>query len=170
MDHPGIDSRSLKTLPEDYLVDSTPVIGIEVDGEPMAFVMEKMMDPKAHIVNLNFKHKKSISVTYCYLVDCVRVLAEDAEDPIPLHVGGLDVDKQMVFLLNGERYSQMSPDLPLADYPFKRTTLGNWKRLHPDTRICMPPSRASIDHRIQRIDGIDSALPLLDQTELSKSS
>ena len=124
------------------------MIGIEVDGRFIALVMEKMMDPLAHIVNMNFGGEKSVSVSYCYLADCVRVVSKESKTPIPLHVGGMDVDNQMVYLLDGERYGQMSPVLPLADYPFERTTLGDWRKLHPHSQICVPPSRASIEHRI----------------------
>lgn len=147
VDHPGVDQPDLNQIDDLDLVDATPVIGIEIEGDSIAFVMEKMVDPRAHIVNLNFAEERSVSVSYCYLADCVRVLSKESNKPIPLHVGGMDVDNQMVFLLEGERYGQSSPVLPLADYPFSRTTLGDWKASHPQSKICVPPSRASIEHR-----------------------
>lgn len=148
VDYPGISLTSFENLHHVHLEDSTPIIGIQFDGEEVALVVEKMTDPKAHIVNLNFHGKKSISVTYCYLLDCARVVSEDSKVPIPLHVGGIDIDQQMVLLFNGKRYSQTSPDLPLTDYPFQRMSLGTWKRLYPNTHVFVPPSRISIDHRV----------------------
>lgn len=147
VDHPGIDHPPLQGVDDVPLVDETPIIGIQYEDQSIALVMEKMIDPRAHIVNLNFNRSQSISVSYCYLVECVRVLHDDSIDPIPLHVGGLDIENQLVFLYQGERYSQTSPDLPLEDYPFERTTLGEWKKAHPATKICIPPSRVSIAHR-----------------------
>ncbi|QDV82167.1 hypothetical protein [Planctomycetes bacterium TBK1r] len=46
---------------------------------------------------------KPLSVTSCDLVDCVCVLTNDDDKPIPLHVGGLDIENQMVFLLGDKR-------------------------------------------------------------------
>ncbi|WP_197455889.1 DUF3179 domain-containing (seleno)protein [Stieleria neptunia] len=146
VDHAGVEQPPLQRSDAVDLIDSTPVVGIEVEDRAIAFVLEKMRDPKAHVVNLHFGQQTSVSVSYCSLVDCVRVLKDDSESPIPLHVGGLDIDNQMVFLLNGKRYGQMSAALPLEDYPYARTTWGAWKQQHPKTRICIPPSRASIEH------------------------
>ncbi len=42
---------------------------------PTRFVVEKMHDPRAHIVNL-ILNEKAISVTYCNLQDCVRVVTQ----------------------------------------------------------------------------------------------
>ncbi len=135
---PGIDQPLLNDLSDVDLPDLTPVVGVEVNGQSCAFVLNDMKDPATHIVNL-IMQGKSISVAYCDLVDCVRVVSDDSQRPIPLHVGGLDVDQQLVLLLNGERYGQESPDLPLQDYPFVRMSLLEWKQLHPDTRVYIAP-------------------------------
>jgi hypothetical protein len=78
----------------------------------------------------------------------VRVLSRDGDAPIPLRVGGLDVDDQMVLLLDGQRYGQESAAIPLCDVPFERTTLGKWKAKHPHSQIYVGEallSAASID-------------------------
>ena len=118
--------------------DSTAIVGVDVDGMQCAFVLDEMQDPARHVVNLVI-NQKPISVAYCDLVDCVRVVTDDSQDPIPLNVGGLDIDNQLVLSLRGTRYGQQSPDLPLNDYPFTRTTLGDWKSQFPKTMICVPP-------------------------------
>lgn len=147
VDHAGIDQPPLQEIGEVQLTDETPVIGIEVAGQAIAFISEKMMDPRAHIVNLNFNQEQSVSISYCYLADCVRVLHDSSDSPIPLHVGGLDINNQMVFLYDGERYAQNSTALPFDDYPFERLTLGEWKQRHPTTKVCIPPSRVPMTHR-----------------------
>jgi hypothetical protein len=134
----GIDQPMLNESSGVDLPDLTPVVGVEVNGESCAFVLHQMRDPATHIVNL-IMNDKAISVAYCDLVDCVRVVSDDSDKPIPLHVGGLDVDQQLVLLLNGERYGQESADLPLQDHPFVRTSWLEWKQLHPDTRVYLAP-------------------------------
>jgi hypothetical protein len=134
----GIDQPVLSESSDVDLPDLTPVVGVEVNGESCAFVLEEMRDPATHIVNL-IMNDKPISVAYCDLVDCVRVVSDESQKPIPLHVGGLDVDQQLVLLLNGERYGQESADLPLQDYPFVRMSWLEWKQLHPDTRVYLAP-------------------------------
>ena len=147
VDHAGISQPPLQESSDVHLSDETPVIGIEVAGQAIAFISEKMMDPLAHIVNLNFDHELSVSVTYCNLANCVRVLRDASDAPIPLHVGGLDIENQMVFLYRGERYSQSSTALPFEDHPFERLTWGEWKRRYPATKVCVPPSRVPLTHR-----------------------
>lgn len=147
MDYPGIDEPRLYSLDEANLKDTTPIIGIEHNGEAIAFVEEKMKDPKAHVVNVNVGGEKSFSITYCYLANCVRVFESESTDLIQMGVGGLDEDDQLVLLQDGVRYSQTSKAIPLADYPHHRTSLGAWRMAHPTTRVCIPPSRVQIQHR-----------------------
>ena len=139
VDFPGVDQPDLVDASESELPESTQIIGIEVDGQFCAIVLQSMLDPERHIVNMIF-NQKPVSATYCNLVDCVRVLTDARESPIPLHVGGVDIDSQMVFLLDGQRYGQSSKGLPLADHQFDRMELGQWQRLHPTTRIYMGTS------------------------------
>lgn len=147
MDYPGLDEPGCYSVAEANLVDETPIIGVEYEGKAYAFVEERMEDPKAHVVNVNVGGKMSFSVTYCYLAECVRVFASEGPDLIPLGVGGLDEDDQLVLLQNGKRYGQTSEAIPLADYPHQRTSLGAWREVYPKTRVCIPPSRVSISHR-----------------------
>jgi hypothetical protein len=75
------------------------------------------------------------SIAYCDLKSHVRVLSRAGDTPIPLRVGGMDVDNQMVLLLDGQRYDQGSPEIPLQDVPFEKTTWGKWKARHPETLV-----------------------------------
>ena len=110
------------------------MVGVEIAGEAFAFVLDDMANPRKHIANLHV-HGKAISVTYCNLVDCVRVLTQDDDQPLALSVGGLDVNNQMVLLWEGKRYGQSSLAIPLGDYPFERMQWGEWLSQYPETRV-----------------------------------
>lgn len=138
-EYPGVEQPRLSQAGDVTLPESTQVVGIEVDGDAFAFVLDSMLEPTRHIANLCVGGT-AVSVTYCNLVDCVRVLTDHSAAPIPLHVGGLDVDDQMVLLLNGQRYGQLSAGLPLTDYPFRRMNFSQWKTLHPNTKVYVAPS------------------------------
>ena len=134
VDYPGITAPKMMDANAVDLPDSTEIVGVEINGEFRAFVLNAMLSPREHIINL-VVDECPLSVTYCNLVDCVRVLTRAGDGPIPLNVGGMDQDNQMVFLLEGARYGQASPGLPLIDHPFNRTTWGEWNGQHPTTRV-----------------------------------
>lgn len=135
LDYPGITNPMLHQPEEADLPPETPVIGIRVEDQACAFVPRDMTGPTRHIVNMSISGT-SVSVTYCDLVDCVRVLTlPEEDDPIDLRVGGLDAANQMVYLYQGVRYGQLSKELPLVDFPHERTTLGEWMAQHPETLV-----------------------------------
>ena len=133
-DYPAVQKPDLVELDTVELDDSTQVIGVEVDGQPVAFVLDAMTRPDRHIVSTMIKGKP-LAVTYCDLADCARVLTNDAKELIPLRVGGLDDQNQMILLLNGQLYGQSSGALPLQDQPFARMDLKQWRELHPSSKI-----------------------------------
>lgn len=135
VDFPGIKDPKLISLGATKLTDTEIVIGVAIEGEAYAFARRALLGPSQHIVNFVI-NSTPVSVTYCDLVDCARVLTkQDNNDLIDLHVGGLDCHNQMVFLLNGIRYGQSSEAIPLEDLPFEKTTLGDWKARHPKTMV-----------------------------------
>jgi hypothetical protein len=138
-DYAVIDEPWLVDVKESKLADSTAVIGVVVEGQSFAFVKDALYWPSQHIVNMVVE-ETPISVTYCSLADCVRVLTRDDAQPIDLQVGGLDVDNRLVVTLDGERYSQLSNALPLEDHEFEVTTLGDWKQRHPNSKIYEQPT------------------------------
>lgn len=142
-DTPGVDRPELLCAASADLSDSTAVVGVVIGDHTFAFDLGAMQRVESHIVNL-VVDRIPVSVTYCDLTDCVRVLTQDSESLIPIRVGGLDVDDQLVFLLGRERYSQGSSNLPLDDHPFTRTSFGEWKRRHPTTRVYIGNKTARI--------------------------
>jgi hypothetical protein len=90
---------------------------------------------ESHIVN-DLIDEVPITVTDCDLVDCARVVtAPQRGVPLDLSVGGIDANRQLLLLLDDDRYPQLSDQLPLDDYPFELTTWGEWRESHPDTLV-----------------------------------
>lgn len=142
-DIPGVDDPELVDVAESELPGATPIVGVEVGGESYAFSLQAMDQPAFHVVNL-LAGTQPITVTYCPLIDCVRVFSSEDDETIPMRLGGLNEEDEMVLLLNGTRYDQRSTKLPLSDYGFQRSTLGQWKKSHPRTKVFQrKPARPS---------------------------
>jgi hypothetical protein len=47
----------------------------------------------------------------------------------------------MELIVDGKRYSQKFPQLPLAEIPFSEATWGQWRKKYPDSLIYLGPSR-----------------------------
>ncbi len=113
---------------------TTEIIGFHVDGQAYAFCIDHLLDIPHHVINFKLG-EQPIAVSYCDLSGCARVLSSDRTTAEPLGIGGLDVNNELVFLFEGERYSQRSRDLPMQDIPFQRMTLERWTAEFPETLI-----------------------------------
>lgn len=135
LDYPGVTDVEFISAAATQLDDAAIVFGIVVEGDAYAFSRQGMQLETRHIVN-TILHGNPISVTFCGFSDCARVVsAKRGSGAIDLRVGGLDIDRQLVYLFKGIRYAQKSAALPLRDFPFERTTLGSWKKMHPQTLV-----------------------------------
>lgn len=135
VDLSGVDNPQFMHATSTKLDTSDEVVGLIIAGKAFAFSRRAMSSPSTHIINFNVA-ETPISVTYCNLVDQARVLSgPSGPGRNRLRVGGLDVHRQLVFLLDEKRYGQTSSDLPLKDYPFERMTLAEWVAKHPDSSI-----------------------------------
>ncbi|MCG8651390.1 MAG: DUF3179 domain-containing protein [Pirellulales bacterium] len=140
LDVPGVQDPEFQPIEQTELSPETEVIGIEVNEKAYAFVVEALSQRGKHIVNLTVDGKP-LSVTYCSLSRCTRVLTTPTDSPgwdgkaIDLRVGGLDRDERMVLLLAETRYAHQSDQLPLQDVPFKRVKLSEWEGSHPESLI-----------------------------------
>ena len=94
---------------------------IEVSGTHYAFPLVLLSNIKTHVVNCQLD-SLNLAVTYCDLRDSARVLQRtDSTQPLSAAATRFDRDrKQMILRIDGEKYPQMSPDIPLADLPFQR--------------------------------------------------
>ena len=133
LDAPGI--RTPDTVPANQadLDAETPVFGVVVDGVARAYVIEALNAPN-HIIN-DVVNGKARSIVYCDLLDCVRVFAGPDSKPLELQIGGWNGESLM--LKYGEtRYEHLSPDVPLRDAKYERTTWGHWMDQHPRSDVC----------------------------------
>jgi hypothetical protein len=133
-DLPGVDNPKLLDSDEAQIADETKVVGVEINNEAYAFSLGTMNAETHHIVNC-LRGETPFTVTYCPMADCVRVLTREDPELIPLRLGGLNDQDMMVVLLEGIRYDQNSTGLPLKDHAYSRTTFGEWKKLHPQTKV-----------------------------------
>lgn len=135
LDIAGVKHPDLVAASELQLNSDEEVIGVEFQGKAFAFVKRGMHDPTTHIANL-LVDGKPLSVTYCSMAQCARVVtADERDEPLDLRVGGLDIHSQMVLLFEEQRFGQASMQLPLNDQPFQQMTLGEWTKRHPSTSV-----------------------------------
>jgi hypothetical protein len=114
--------------------DETPVIGVSVGTEFRAYLPEAMSIPPTHIIN-DLIGNTAVTVTYCDRTDCARVLTQANRSTL-LDVGGRGLsDGQMTIDIDGQVFVQDSPDVPLDDISFSRTTWGQWKVDHPESDV-----------------------------------
>ena len=86
-----------------------------------------------HVVN-DIVGGQPITVTYCGLQQCARVLTEvNRGAPLDVAVGGWD-DGLLLFI-DGSRMPQRSDGIPLEDVPFELTTWKEWRDEHPQTDV-----------------------------------
>ncbi|HBE67270.1 MAG TPA: hypothetical protein DDW52_03885 [Planctomycetaceae bacterium] len=133
-DSAGLMNPVLYTPADSKLPLDARVIGVEVDGEAIAYSMAAMSDGGPHIISSAIGSKR-LSVTYCSIVGCARVLEEESTTQPKLRFGGQDENLQMVFMYEGRRYGQSSRELPMKDAEHTVTTLGKWLEMHPDSKI-----------------------------------
>lgn len=136
VDFPGVKDPRLRTRETSKLQASDTIIGLVVNGAAFAFSRAALSEPTKHIVNLQLAGQP-FAVTYCDLADCARVLTAPASNrsDFEVHVGGIDNQDQLVLLLDGIRYGQESPDIPLQDYKFETMSWRSWTERYPDTQV-----------------------------------
>lgn len=133
-DEPGVTDPELQPSDEVELPGDAEVVGVELEDQAYAFVLDALGDRRSHIVNM-LAGRQPLTVTYCNKSECVRVLTDpDTDRPLDLRNGGLD-RSGLVLLLADVRYSQGSKKIPLQDVPFERTTVEEWRLKHPGSPI-----------------------------------
>ncbi len=138
--HPSLCLPEQVSLPPDALV-----IGVEVNGEPRAYVVEafevfEVDDPNdlsVHVVN-DVLGNEPVSITHCNLTHSTRVLTHlvepgDHAEPLDVRVGGWE--NGMLLVVDNALYSHHATDVPLVDVPYLTTTWGHWLADHPDSLV-----------------------------------
>jgi len=144
---PGIANPAFVKPEDGRLSADLPVIGIVVEGRSFAYSIPALSIPahlesvtsmydlaRRHVVN-QLIDDMAVTVTYCDLSQCTRVLAKDEQErPLEVGIGGV-FGKELILCWNGKQYTQSSVEIPLTDHPFQRTTWGEWFAQHPDTQV-----------------------------------
>lgn len=135
-DVPGVDFPRFDNISKVAFSAQAEVVGVDVNGLARAYPLSLLKSVDNHIVN-DLLDGKPLSITYCNLADRVRVLTWNHRGyRIPLSVGGLDENRQMLLVFGDEeRFRQDSKSLPLDDHPFARMTLGEWSSRHPRSLV-----------------------------------
>jgi Protein of unknown function (DUF3179) len=136
---------SLRAPASTQLPDSAPVIGVSVGGRHRAYVIQALLRPDAHVYN-DLLGEVPVTVTYCDLDECVRVLtAPDSKRPLDIRSGGSDRSRSRKMLLQigstrywqdtGKALEDEAAPFPFTDAAFTRTTWRQWHDAHPDTDV-----------------------------------
>jgi hypothetical protein len=146
----GVCRPSLIAASQTEVAESSKVIGVVVNGQARAYLMSAMGIPgdalseesevdlewylKRHVVN-DVIADSPVSITYCDLSQCVRVLtSQGQQQPLRLRIGGISEGK-MLLLYEGQRYEQSDDAIPLQDVSFTVTSWGQWKNEHTLTLV-----------------------------------
>jgi hypothetical protein len=147
IDRPGIENPPLVDAQDKRVANSLNVIGVVVNGRAFAYSVKALSVPpdfrdfselcayaQRHVVN-QLVGDTAVSVTYCDITKCVRVLTKDKQSRVlPLGVRGASHGKLVLAYAN-RPYVQDSPKIPLADHPFELTFWGDWVSRHPTSQI-----------------------------------
>jgi len=112
------------------------VIGISIEGIDRAYSVRAMsLVPDNHVVN-DLIEGIPVTVTYCDLSQCVRVLsaAEPRGRALDVGVAGLRRGK-LVLRIEGREYVQDDRQIALKELSFKRTNWKEWKAAHPRSGV-----------------------------------
>lgn len=136
-------------LTEDSKWLSKRIVGVNINGISRAYVVESMvytpgsnpLGAAVHVVN-DSVDEKVYAVTYCDLMDCIRVFEFSSKDKNDIR-SGIDVigfeNNSMMLAVNGDIFPQNQGHESLVERKFGDTTLGDWLEKFPNTEIYFGP-------------------------------
>jgi hypothetical protein len=149
-----VEAAGVRTPPtvaagEAELADDEEIVGVEVSGQSRAYRLAALRDPQRHVVN-DLVAGVPVSVAYCDLTECVTAYTRPGGSaPLSLAVAGTR-DGALVVKAEGAYYDQRTgrlvegpataAEVPYPSMPCTRTTWGEWRRQHPDTRVYQDPT------------------------------
>ncbi len=143
---PGVSNPSFCAADEVNIAETTRIIGIDVNGESRAYMIDAFKAPEnvkapedlaVHIVN-DIVGDEPIVVTHCDRTHSTRVLTTfgtglQSSETADVCVGGFEAE--MLLSIGNSVFTHHSAELPLADVPYTNTTWQEWKEIHPETLI-----------------------------------
>lgn len=149
------------------LMDSAVVIGLTVNNQHRAYLMETLLGPSSHVINDQIK-KIPVTVTYCTLDDCIRVFTDTkSKKALAITSAGLNSmrPKKMLIRVGEKTFWQDnllpllpsdSTKFPLETLQFERTTWGQWRQKHPNTDLYVGQTRRRVmDPRVRILSAPD---------------
>ena len=123
------------------------VIGVSVGGEYRAYSIKALtVAPERHVIN-DMIGSKPVTVTYCDLSGCARVLTSSKHDALTIGVAGaveFPQGLEMLLVVDGQKVLQKSEDMPCEDVPYQETTWAAWRSQHPDTLVYEGPEVTAV--------------------------
>lgn len=130
-----------------WLADNAQVIGVEIGGEARAYPIS-ILD-RHEIVNDRFG-EQPVAVTWCPLCGSGMVFLVEGEGNTSFGVSGLLYNSDVLLYdrateslwsqIMGEAVTGPRSGETLQWYPSLLTSWSDWKNLHPDTRVLIPPN------------------------------
>jgi hypothetical protein len=137
----GIDSPEFTSAEMAVLDDGDLVIGIVVGGQARVYPIKRLSSMIDHVVNDRVVNSdgtvKLVTVTYCDMTDCARVLAPTEDwDATSLGVSTLGLlDGGLALEWNGKQFKQMAEVDGLQDIEYQKMTWSQWKAVHPQSLV-----------------------------------
>lgn len=135
-DNPAKELPVMEPVPQGLDLATKNVVGFVVGDIAHAYVLRKTPD-RTVLLFSTIVNDQPIAISHNYERDITRVFTDrDSKELIKIYIGGWEYERDLVLMLeNEDRFDQESTKIPLQDYPFERTTLAEWVRLHPNTLV-----------------------------------
>lgn len=133
MDIPGISDPYFHAADEVVIPDTTPIIGVVIDGKARAYMDEGMAEADQHIVH-DMIGDQQLTIVYCDKSNCVRVFDSTETELDSILMAGMKRD-QLQLKVDQKDYALDDESIPIPDFESERTTWGEWKAAHPETDI-----------------------------------
>lgn len=138
----GIEHPKMISVEDSKIDPQSVVIGVVVDGQARAYPIRALSGMLEHVVNdvvvgREGGREQPLTITYCDMTDCIRVLApEDDSVQASLRIGTLGLlDGGLALTYQQANYKQTDSIPGLVDFESKRTTWEEWVAQYPETLV-----------------------------------
>jgi hypothetical protein len=140
---PGVQPSTFQSGPQTGRLANEEVIGVVVNGQPRAYLLEAMWSLKECVIN-DVVAGQPIAVVHAADAGVIRVLtprnhrksakgAPPASPPELTIVGALE--GQLYLSGYGQDFFFDAQNIPLVDYPYSRCTWRVWRRAYPESDL-----------------------------------
>ena len=165
---PGVVQPPVVDPPNVPWKDEEEVVGVTVNGQSRAYLVEALSRPDYHVIN-DLIGLVPVSITYCNINRCARAFTQEgAKRPLDIAIGGQHNLRELLLMVNGGTVPSGQPPalrarrwlrlLPLPTRPFDRHNLGKVEEASPrhpsvgatpgPVNAAAPPSRLPVKLRV----------------------